>query len=105
MQKEEYLRLAEVEDSMWYFRALHNHAAAMIRAHHPTAAGMLLDAGCGTGGFIRRASPWFPDLRFAGIDLFHIACELAHSRGTPRIARASATELPFADNSMAVVTS
>ena len=105
MQKEEYLKLAEVEDGMWYFRALHNHAANLIRTHHPAASGMLLDAGCGTGGFIRRASAWFPDLRFAGIDLFQIACELAHSRGTPRVARASATTLPFADNSMTVVTS
>lgn len=105
MQKEEYLKLAEVEDSMWYFRALHNHAANLIRAHHPNARGMLLDAGCGTGGFIRRVSRWFPDLRFAGIDLFQIACELARSRGTARVARASATDLPFPDNSMSVVTS
>lgn len=105
MQRDEYLKLAEVEDTMWYFRALHKHAASLIRAHHPSARGRLLDAGCGTGGFIRRASEWFPNLGFAGIDLFQIACELAYGRGTSRIARASVTQLPFADNSMAVVTS
>ena len=90
---------------MWYFRALHEHAATFIRTHHSHAAGNLLDAGCGTGGFIRRATPGFPNLRFIGIDLFQIACELAQQRGTPRITRASSTELPFDTSTMAVVTS
>ncbi len=105
MENAEYLKLAEVEDSMWYFRALHTHAANLIREHHPAASGELLEAGCGTGGFIRRASQWFPELRFHGIDLFQIACELAKGSKTPRITRASVTALPFQDNSMSVVTS
>jgi SAM-dependent methyltransferase len=90
---------------MWYFRALHEHAATMIRTHNPKARGILLDAGCGTGGFLRRVSKDFPSLRFTGIDLFQIACDLARELGTPRITRASSTNLPFADHSMAVVTS
>ena len=105
MQRDEYRKLAEVEDHMWYFRALHEHASTMMRSHHPRGAGRLLDAGCGTGGFIRRTSASFPSLRFIGIDLFQIACDLAHERGTPRVARASSTQLPFPDASMAVVTS
>lgn len=90
---------------MWYFRALHSHAAGLLREHLPGARGNLLDAGCGTGGFIRRASRWFPDLAFSGIDLYQVACDLATERQTPRIARASVTALPFADESMAAVTS
>lgn len=105
METAEYHKLAQVEDSMWYFRALHAHAADLIRAHHPAASGALLEAGCGTGGFIRNASQWFPKLRFFGIDLFQIACELARQSDTPRITRASVTALPFEDNSMSVVTS
>ena len=27
MQTDEYLKLAEVEDRMWYFRSLHRHVA------------------------------------------------------------------------------
>lgn len=105
METAEYHKLAEVEDSMWYFRALHEHAAGLVEAHRPGAEGVLLDAGCGTGGLIRRLQERFPSLRFTGIDLFQIACELAVSRGTPRISRASATDLPFAGESMAVLTS
>lgn len=105
MEIAEYHKLAEVEDTMWYFRALHEHAAGLIEAHSPSAGGVLLDAGCGTGGFIRRLRTRFPKLHFTGIDLFQIACDLAVGRGTPRIVRASATDLPFADRSIAVVTS
>lgn len=105
METAEYVKLAEVEDRMWYFRALHSHAAGLLREHLPGARGTLLDAGCGTGGFIRRAAPWFPDLTFSGIDLYQVACDLAIERGTPRIVRASVTALPFADASMAAVTS
>ena len=105
MQRDEYLKLADVEDRMWYFRALHEHAATLIRTHKADARGILLDAGCGTGGFLRRAKGSFPSLQFTGIDLFQIACDLARELGTPRVARASSTELPFADQTMAVVTS
>jgi SAM-dependent methyltransferase len=105
LETAEYYKLAEVEDSMWYFRALHEHAAGLIEAHGPGAEGVLLDAGCGTGGLLRRFQRRFPGLCVTGIDLFQVACELAISLGTPRVSRAAATALPFADGSVAVVTS
>ncbi len=105
METAEYLKLAEVEDRMWYFRALHNHAAGLLRTHLGGAKGNLLDAGCGTGGFIRRIAPAFPELSFTGIDLYQVACDLAMQRGTPRVIRGSVTALPFADAEMASVTS
>jgi SAM-dependent methyltransferase len=105
VQHDEYLKLAEVEDRMWYFRSLHAHARDLIREYTPRPSGILLDAGCGTGGFVRRARSWFPGLDFAAIDLFQIACDLARGRGTPNVARASSTELPFATGSMTIVTS
>jgi SAM-dependent methyltransferase len=104
MQHDEYLKLADVEDRMWYFRSLHNHAADILRAHRK-GTGAVLDAGCGTGGFIRRASGMFHGVEFVGIDLFEIACELAKQLGTPHVARASSTDLPFATASMSAVTS
>jgi ubiquinone/menaquinone biosynthesis C-methylase UbiE len=114
MQTDEYLKLAEVEDQMWYFRSLHAHverglAAAMqlayaVRKHSlaqsATAARVaagetpraivpapstLLDAGCGTGGLILRLRAKHPDWRFAGIDFMPIACELARQRCGPEV--------------------
>jgi SAM-dependent methyltransferase len=105
VETDEYVKLAEFEDTMWYFRALHRHVATMIRRHHPDAKGIHLEAGCGTGGFMRRASGWFPRLQYVGIDLSPIAVDLAKRKGTRGVARATSTALPFADECMSIVTS
>ena len=55
MNTAEYLKLAEVEDRMWYFRSLHGHVERELA--HALPAGRearVLDAGCGTGGLILR---------------------------------------------------
>ena len=114
MNTDEYLKLAEVEDQMWYFRSLHGHirrelAPAMGMANGaaspPTRA--LLDAGCGTGGLILRLRSWFPKWKYAGIDFMPIACELARKRcgADVDIRVASITELPFANESFDAVVS
>jgi SAM-dependent methyltransferase len=120
MNTDEYLKLAEVEDQMWYFRSLHAHVerelAPVLRATDgPTAtestpgAGRphVLDAGCGTGGLILRLRAAHAQWRFAGIDFMPIACELARKRCGPEveIRVASITELPFADQSFDAVVS
>lgn len=122
MQTDEYLKLAEVEDRMWYFRSLHGHvrreleagfaagAAEGAAARKGTAAGgrpAVLDAGCGTGGLILRLRAGHPEWTFAGIDFMPLACELARKRCGPDVdvRVASVTELPFADGSFDAVVS
>ena len=122
MNNEEYLKLAEVEDRMWYFRSLHAHVArALARvdargardagdaagAPQPQREKRVLDAGCGTGGMIVRLAGQQPGWRWSGIDFMPIACELARQRcgqGTD-IREASVTALPFADASFDAVVS
>jgi SAM-dependent methyltransferase len=107
MDTNEYLKLAEVEDRMWYFRSLHRHV------HTWLAAGLrnrkdaeVLDAGCGTGGLILRLQQREPDWRFTGLDFSALACELGAKR-CPRakIHEGSITALPFADASFDALVS
>jgi SAM-dependent methyltransferase len=124
MNTDEYLKLADVEDQMWYFRSLHTHVrrelAAVLGADEVGGAATrpekdqanvsrphVLDAGCGTGGLILRLRAWNPGWTFAGIDFMPIACELARKRCGPEvdIRVASITELPFADQSFDAVVS
>lgn len=117
MQTDEYLKLAEVEDGMWYFRSLHAHVRRELRKQlEPAGSGSrttgasrphILDAGCGTGGMILRLREQEPAWTWAGIDFMPIACELARKRlGSEVDVRvASITELPFADESFDAVVS
>src|SRR5258708_504422 len=105
MNADEYLKLAEVEDRMWYFRSLHAHVGRLLAGVGPESGG--LDAGCGTGGLILRLRAQHPGWKFSGIDFMPLACELARKRcGTGvDIHEASITALPFADASFDAVVS
>lgn len=99
MDADEYVKLAEVEDRMWYFRSLHGHVARELAAARLPERAAVLDAGCGTGGLLLRARALLPGTRWSGIDLMPLACDLARRRCGPDtdIRQASITELPFAD--------
>ena len=108
MQNDEYLKLAEVEDQMWYFRSLHAHVRRELgRGLGGVTQPQVLDAGCGTGGLILRLRAAAPSWGFAGIDFMPIACELARKRCGPDVDLrvASITALPFPDASFDAVVS
>lgn len=114
--------MAAVEDAMWFYRALHAHIERELMATVDVAArlsvrpgsdagdlphaeacgyvpaearGDILDAGCGTGGLIRRLAPKHPDWTWTGIDLEPLACALARERTRAEIVEGSVTALPF----------
>jgi SAM-dependent methyltransferase len=99
MQSDEYLKLADVEDDMWYFRSLHAHTCRELAKRHGAGEALrVLDAGCGTGGLLLRLGAAFPAWRLDGIDFMPLACELARRRCPGcEVAEASVTALPFAD--------
>lgn len=107
MDADEYLKMAEVEDRMWYFRSLHRHIGRELAAAGLPEDAAVLDAGCGTGGLLRRARNGWPRLHWSGIDVMPLACELARKRCGPGvdIQQASITALPFAGSSFDAVVS
>ena len=105
MDEEEYRKLAAVEDAMWYFRALHAHIGRELAARLPAGPARILDAGCGTGGLIRRLGPLRPEWQWTGVDLSPLACQLARERGVADVREASVTALPFSDGEYTAVVS
>ena len=88
--------MAEVEDRMWYYRALHSHLRDFLRRGlDVTVALRVLDAGCGTGGLIRRLETWEQDWSLSGVDYSSLACGYARARVAAEIKEASVTALPY----------
>jgi len=97
MHPDEYRKLAETEDRMWYSRALNRRGLHWLDRLAPAGPLSVLDAGCGTGGFIRHVQaagrPW----EITGLDFSAQACALAGERTNARIVEGSILELPFAN--------
>lgn len=106
MQPDEYLKLAAVEDQMWYFRALHAHVARVLGAHLGERAAVL-DAGCGTGGLIRRLAARWPAWRWTGLDSSPLAIELARERcgSSAEVCPGDVAKLPFGEAAFDAVVS
>ncbi len=108
METNEYHKLADVEDRMWYFRSLFAHADRQFThtAKLSTPTPELLDAGCGTGGYLRHIAEKFPRWRTTGIDYSQLAVDFTNQR-VPTLAsparQASITALPHADASFDLV--
>jgi len=105
MKDTEYRQLAELEDRLWHFEALHDHVRRALVGHGLPGAATLLDAGCGTGGLLRRLANWFPKTQLRGIDLMPLAVQLARERTHCPIEEGSVTALPHADASFDAITS
>ena len=105
MQPDEYRKMAEVEDAMWYYRALHRHVIGSLSNQLGVADARVLDAGCGTGGLLRRLHEARPAWRLTGVDFSPLACELARERTGGEIRLGSLARLPFADAEFDAVVS
>ena len=106
MNSDEYLKLAEVEDRMWYFPSLHWHVRHGLERGGLADAADVLDAGCGTGGLVLRLRTQRPAWRWTGIDFSALGVELARRR-VPGVTfeEASITALPQGDATFDAVVS
>jgi SAM-dependent methyltransferase len=103
VQRSEYEKLAAVEDRMWWFGGMHaNMLAAFELAHAPR--GPVVDAGCGTGGFLRRFEAAQPG-RAIGLEVDTEACAVARRKTGAPVSAGSVAAMPFADNSLAAIFS
>ena len=91
----EYLLMDEAEDGMWWYRALH---ARVLDALDPDRAGEpVLDAGCGTGGFLARLREARPGTRALGLEYKPEAAARARAKAGVQVAVGSVNDVPFAD--------
>jgi ubiquinone/menaquinone biosynthesis C-methylase UbiE len=101
-----YRRIFEAEEHHWWYVGMRQLSATMLGSRDAGEDATLLDAGCGTGGFLR----WMLDrgawTAVAGADLASAALELARERVPEADLRSGPlAALPFDDRSFDVVVS
>jgi SAM-dependent methyltransferase len=107
MERSEYDKLDRVEDQMWWFAASHRNLLMLSQGrvslepkHRP-----ILDAGCGTGGFLAKLATWYPDRTLLGLDADRQACKRAATKSARPVCAGSVDALPFPDGAFAVIFS
>ena len=99
-----YRRLDEAERTHWFHRGMEQIAGALLGDRLSGQGLTLLDAGCGTGGFLRFARDLGVFERLCGVDLSGEAIELARQHlPAAELHVAKLTDVPFADASFDVV--
>lgn len=108
MERNEYERMHAVEDRMWWYRGLRALAsqtlAGALRAAQP-GGGVVLDAGCGTGGMLRVLGPSVVGCATMGLEVDAAAARLATTKAERPVAAGSVDRLPFRDAALAAYVS
>jgi SAM-dependent methyltransferase len=91
---------------MWWFAAVHANLAMLYRrGMTPARAGRLLDAGCGTGGFLAYLARLMPESDTFGLDADETASRWAAEKSARPVCAGSVNALPFADAALAAIVS
>jgi SAM-dependent methyltransferase len=107
VERAEYERMHAVEDRMWWYRGLRTLVAQMLAeaAGRSTANGVLLDAGCGTGGMMVELASKRLGERAIGLEYDHLAAGLAAQKSGRPVAVGSVNELPLGTGALAAYVS
>jgi SAM-dependent methyltransferase len=90
---------------MWWFRALHGELASRIDRAALPARARVLDAGCGTGGFLARLGAERSDLLLEGLELDEEAAAIAARKTGLRVSVGSVARMPYPSGSFSAIVS
>jgi SAM-dependent methyltransferase len=107
MERSEYDKLDRLEDRMWWFAASHRNLLTLSRQQMSPGAGAepILDAGCGTGGFLAQLAARYPNRTLFGLDADPLACRRAAAKSARPVCVGSINALPFPGRSFAAIFS
>jgi SAM-dependent methyltransferase len=105
MEREEYNRMAAVEDTLWWYRAMHDGLVDRLESLSLPAGACVLDAGCGTGGLLRRIGQTMPGLARIGLEYDAQAAGIAAAWSGAMMLSGTVNDMPFPAGKFDVVVS
>jgi len=99
MEPAEYDKMHAVEERMWWYCGLHANLLGQL-ARHARSEAPILDAGCGTGGLLKRLAG-----KPVGLDYAEVAARYAQAKSGHPVVVGSVNDLPFAAGAFAAVVS
>jgi len=106
MDRVEYEKMHAVEERMWWYRGLHANLLTVFDWTGRERRGLkVLDAGCGTGGFLVKLGRALPAAGRVGMDVEPVAAELASARAAAPVCVGSINDLPFETASLGAIFS
>ncbi len=101
MERAEYATMFRVEETHWWYSALHRVIFQALETELPDWRNkQILDVGCGTGAILKRlGNPG----KNVGIDLSPDAISFCRQRGLNNVREGDICALPFSDNSFDAV--
>jgi len=107
MERSEYYKLDRLEDRMWWFAASRRNLLTLSWRQLSLEAGEqpILDAGCGTGGFLAQLAVRYPNRALLGLDANSLACQRAAAKSGRPVCVGSINALPFPEGAFAAVFS
>lgn len=103
MEPVEYQAMYEQEQHFWWYRALHDIMVDRLQHMHLSPGTALLDAGCGTGGLLKRLRTCFPAFQLTGLEFHPSAIQHLESLIGVTVVNGDVNHLPFADNHFDVI--
>ncbi|MEL3888628.1 methyltransferase domain-containing protein [Ferrovibrio sp. MS7] len=105
MDQDEYDRMAAVEETLWWYRALHRIQQQRLAALRLAPTGHVLDAGCGTGGLLRFLRQQMPALVLHGLEFNAEAAGMARAKSGLPVTEGSVNAMPFGDAAFDAIVS
>lgn len=104
MERSEYMRLAEHENSYWWFVVKRRLVRYCVQRYGPPTLDVayLLDIGCGTGANLAQLRQFSP--HSIGLDYSPEALKYARSRHGVQLGQGDILHIPLAGNSLDLVT-